>query len=302
MINIKRLVYYHELIRIGSFTKAAKALNISQAFLSQEMARLEQETERKLVNRTTRHFAPTPFGIAFAKKIRGLIKEYNDIEQFIRSYEDSNDGALLVGVLPIFNRLHHYPMFSQFQRHFPNIEMSFIDGVSTDLLEKVRSGDLHLSYSTPFADYQDDPLFKHQVLYEDNLVAVMASNHPLASHQTLNLETLADTARLIVPQKGTGEHAIVSNAFLKQGLRPNYFRECSNIDIIMDLVMHQGGVVFLCTQVAHSLQGYDITIIPPEIPLPRIFAVSYLKRSEQIPMVKLFIDFINKNRKSLVSA
>lgn len=301
MINIKRLVYYHELIRVGSFTKAAKALNISQAFLSQEIARLEQETERKLINRTTRQFSLTPFGKAFAKKIRGLIREYYEIEQFIHCYEDSNDGALLVGVLPIFNRLQHYAFFSQFQQRFPNIEMSFIDGVSIDLLEKVRNGDLHLSYTTPFADYQDDPLFKHHVLYEDQLVAVMASNHPLASHQQLSLETLAH-ARLIVPQKGTGEHAIVSNAFVKQGLRPSYFRECSNIDIIMDLVMNQGGVVFLCTQVAYSLQGYDIAITPLETPLPRIFAVSYLKRSAQIPMVKLFIDFIEENQNSLLSA
>lgn len=301
MINIKRLVYYHELIRVGSFTRAAKTLNISQAFLSQEIARLEQETERKLINRTTRQFSLTPFGKAFAKKIRGLIKEYYDIEQFIRCYEDSHDGALQVGVLPIFNRLHHYALFSQFQQRFPNIEMSFIDGVSTDLLEKVRNGELHFSYSTPFADYQDDPLFKHHVLYEDQLVAVMARSHPLATQERLSLETLTQ-ARLMVPQKGTGEHAIVSNAFAKQGLRPNYFRECSNIDIIVDLVMNQNGVVFLCTQVAHSLEGVDIVIIPLETPLPRIFAVSYLKRSAQIPMVKLFIDFIEENKNSLPSA
>lgn len=169
--------------------------------------------------------------------------------------------------------------------------MSFIDGVSMDLLEKVRNGDLHFSYSAPFADYQDDPLFAHQVLYEDQLVAVMASNHPLAQHKTLSLETLAQ-ARLIVPQKGIGEHAIVSDAYAKQGLKPSYFRECSNIDIIMDLVMNQNGVVFLCTQVAGSLEGFDITITPLETPLLRIFAVSYLKRSAQISMGKLFIDFI----------
>lgn len=32
MINIKRLVYYHELIRIGSFTKAAKTLKFPRRF------------------------------------------------------------------------------------------------------------------------------------------------------------------------------------------------------------------------------------------------------------------------------
>lgn len=68
MINIKRLVYYHELIRIGSFINAAKTLNISQAFLSQEIARLEQKTERKLINRTTRQFSLSLFDKAFAKK------------------------------------------------------------------------------------------------------------------------------------------------------------------------------------------------------------------------------------------
>lgn len=293
MINIKRLIYYHELIRVGSFTKAAKSLAISQAFLSQEMARLEQELERKLINRTTRQFAMTPFGKAFAEKTLALIKEYYDVEQFVGGYEDSHDGALLVGVIPVFNRLKHYEMFSQFQRRYPNIEMSFIDGVSTDLLEKVRNTEIHVSFSTPFVNYQDDPLFQHTVLFEDRLVAVMACSHSLSRQRTLSLDALANE-RVIVPQKGTGEHAIVSNAFMKKGVRPRYFRECSNIDIIMDLVMHQGCVVFLCTQVAESLQDDSIVIMPLETPLPRSFAVSYLKRSIHIPMVKLFVDFIEK--------
>ncbi|AYH46977.1 LysR family transcriptional regulator [Dickeya fangzhongdai] len=298
MISIKRALYYHELVRKGSFTRAAKSLNISQAFLSQEISRLEQELERKLINRTTRQFALTPFGEAFDDKIKPLIREYYDVEQFVQSYEDSQDGALMVGVIPIFNRLKYYDVFTLFQKQHPNIELSFIDGVSSDLLEKVRNAEIHVSLSTPFDDYLQDPLFSHTIFLDDNLVAVMAADHPLAAQPSLTLHQLAQE-RPIVPQKGTGEHAAVSTAFSRAGLEDTCFRECSNLDIIMDLVMHHGGVVFLCTSVASSLKGYDIVIRPVATPITRTFAVSYLKRSAGIPMVRRFLDFMERHHPML---
>ncbi|MEI7343278.1 LysR family transcriptional regulator [Pectobacterium brasiliense] len=291
MFSIKRVIYYQELIRVGSFTKAAKALNISQAFLSQEIARLELETERKLINRTTRQFSLTPFGKIFADKIQGMIKEHYELEQFVSSYEESTDGALLVGVIPIFNRLDHYNMFNLFQKAYPNIDISFIDGVSTDLLERVRNGEIHLSFSTPFDEYLNDPLFHHTICQIDDIVAVMARSHPLADSKTLSLPQMVKE-KLIVPQKGTGEHAAVSKSFTQQGINPSYFRECSNMDIIMDLVINLSGVVFLCSSVAKSLTAYDVAVIPLEEQLKRTFAISYLKRSTNIPMVRLFLDFL----------
>ncbi|MEQ9882811.1 LysR family transcriptional regulator [Pectobacterium brasiliense] len=291
MFSIKRVIYYQELIRVGSFTKAAKALNISQAFLSQEIARLELETERKLINRTTRQFSLTPFGKIFADKIQGMIKEHYELEQFVSSYEESTDGALLVGVIPIFNRLDHYNMFNLFQKAYPNIDISFIDGVSTDLLERVRNGEIHLSFSTPFDEYLNDPLFYHTICQIDDIVAVMARSHPLADSKTLSLPQMVKE-KLIVPQKGTGEHAAVSKSFTQQGINPSYFRECSNMDIIMDLVINLSGIVFLCSSVAKSLTAYDVVVIPLEEQLKRTFAISYLKRSTNIPMVRLFLDFL----------
>lgn len=298
MISIKRIIYYQELLRVRSFTKAAKALNISQAFLSQEIARLEIETGRKLINRTTRQFSVTPFGQLFAEKIHTLIKEHYELEQFVSSYEESSDGALLVGVIPIFNRLSYYNIFNQFQKCYPNIDISFIDGVSSDLLERVRTTDIHISFSTPFDEYLNDPLFNHSVFLIDEIVAVVAAAHPLSACTTLELSQLA-AEKLIVPQKGTGEHAVVSAAFTKQGISPCYFRECSNMDIIMDLVMNLSGVVFLCSSVAKSLTAYDVAIIPLEVKLERTFAVSYLKRSVNIPMVRLFLDFLQQNGDTL---
>ncbi|MCL6327298.1 LysR family transcriptional regulator [Pectobacterium polaris] len=298
MFSIKRVIYYQELIRVGSFTKAAKALNISQAFLSQEIARLELETERKLINRTTRQFSLTPFGKIFADKIQGMIKEHYELEQFVSSYEESTDGALLVGVIPIFNRLAHYNMFNLFQKAYPNIDISFIDGVSTDLLERVRNGEIHLSFSTPFDEYLNDPLFHHTICQNDDIVAVMARSHPLADSKTLSLPQMVKE-KLIVPQKGTGEHAAVSKSFTQQGINPSYFRECSNMDIIMDLVINLSGVVFLCSSVAKSLTAYDVAVIPLEEQLKRTFAISYLKRSTNIPMVRLFLDFLQDYSESV---
>jgi DNA-binding transcriptional LysR family regulator len=59
----------------GTFTDAATALGVSQASVSRAVAALEAALGRRLLDRTTRHVAPTPTGVRVAAQARRVLAE-----------------------------------------------------------------------------------------------------------------------------------------------------------------------------------------------------------------------------------
>ncbi|MCW2474185.1 LysR family transcriptional regulator [Candidatus Symbiopectobacterium sp. NZEC151] len=60
--NLNRLVYFAAVVNTGSFTRAAENLGVTKAVVSQQVARLEEDTGVTLLIRTTRYVHPTEAG------------------------------------------------------------------------------------------------------------------------------------------------------------------------------------------------------------------------------------------------
>lgn len=64
-MNLNQLIYASEINRLGSFSRAAQTLYISQSALSKSIHALELELEQEIFIRTTEGIATTDFGRAF---------------------------------------------------------------------------------------------------------------------------------------------------------------------------------------------------------------------------------------------
>jgi DNA-binding transcriptional LysR family regulator len=62
MANFDELAAFAAVARVGSFTKAAAQLGVTQSALSQTVRNLERRLDLKLLNRTTRSVSPTEAG------------------------------------------------------------------------------------------------------------------------------------------------------------------------------------------------------------------------------------------------
>src|SRR5579871_679450 len=73
LVDLKAFVAVADL---GSFVRAAQALNLSQPALSRRIRKLEESLCAALLERTTRHVALTMFGRDFAPKVRRFLGEF----------------------------------------------------------------------------------------------------------------------------------------------------------------------------------------------------------------------------------
>lgn len=152
-----RLTAMATLVRVvdtGSFSAAARQLNIGQPAISKTIAQLEMRLGVRLLTRSTRGLTPTEAGLRFYERARRSIDEADEADLAAR-----NEGAGLVGTLRVsaattFARLHIVKLLPTFLADHPGLNIDLImDDRSIDLIEEgvdvaLRMGELLDSTST----------------------------------------------------------------------------------------------------------------------------------------------------------
>lgn len=113
----------------GSFTQAARTLDLSPQAVAASIARLESALEVRLFNRTTRSIALTEEGAAFLSRAEIGLAALEDAAQSVRDKEKSPAGLVRVTCGSAFGRRYLMPMLAGFYKRYPQIrlDLSFDD-------------------------------------------------------------------------------------------------------------------------------------------------------------------------------
>ena len=110
----------------GSFSIAARRLNVGQPALSKSIAHLEDRLGVKLLVRTTRGLAATEAGLNFYERARRSIEEADEAELAARGAGSGLAGKLCVSAAVTFARIHLMPRLPEFLAQHPDLEMEVV--------------------------------------------------------------------------------------------------------------------------------------------------------------------------------
>ncbi|RKJ58985.1 LysR family transcriptional regulator, partial [Butyricicoccus sp. 1XD8-22] len=79
-MDLRKMYYFDATVKYRSFSRAAKALHISQPSLSNAIKTLEGEIGAPLIERTTKQFQLTELGIQFYERSKDLIAQFELVE------------------------------------------------------------------------------------------------------------------------------------------------------------------------------------------------------------------------------
>jgi DNA-binding transcriptional LysR family regulator len=121
----------------GSFSRAARRLNIGQPALSKSIAQLEGRLGVKLLVRTTRGLSPTEAGLNFYERARRLIEEADEAELAARGAGAGLVGKVRVSAAVTFARIYLMPRLPEFLAQHPDLEMEVVlDDRNIDLVRE----------------------------------------------------------------------------------------------------------------------------------------------------------------------
>jgi DNA-binding transcriptional LysR family regulator len=135
-VEFAELIEFVAVAEYCSFTRAAAQLGIPTATLSRTIRVVEDRLGLRLLNRTTRHVAPTPAGEHLLVKLRPVMEALKSALEELNEYRDRPAGYLRLAIAPEASHVLG-PVLARFVMHYPDIkiEISADDG-SID----IRSG------------------------------------------------------------------------------------------------------------------------------------------------------------------
>jgi DNA-binding transcriptional LysR family regulator len=135
-----------EVVRLGSFSAAARHLGLSTAFVSRAVSSLEQRLGTQLLHRTTRKLGLTDAGRLYYEHARHLLEGFDAAEQAIADFQEGLQGSLRISMATTYGERYVAPLINEFLAMHPQlgVDMDFSNR-TVDLIEEgydltVRTG------------------------------------------------------------------------------------------------------------------------------------------------------------------
>lgn len=135
-------------VETGSFSKAARDLNLTQPTVTKHVASLERTLGARLLNRNTRGISVTEIGALYYEKCKAILRELEEADSLIGLKHDRLEGVLRVSTSVAFGRRVLAPLLIQFSEANPslridlNCEDTYVDLVARGIDVAIRMGRL----------------------------------------------------------------------------------------------------------------------------------------------------------------
>lgn len=141
-LDLRQLRHVLEVGRVGSFSRAAETLHISQSALSRSVAKFEDSIGEPLFDRTPRGVVATELAAPILRDIELLLARAARLEQDLRQRATGEAGAIAFGVGPMFAACLLPPLMLRAAEMGPRVKVQAQVDSAANLLSGLERGDL----------------------------------------------------------------------------------------------------------------------------------------------------------------
>lgn len=244
LMDLKQLEYFVRVAELGSFTRAALALDIAQPALSRQVRLLEVELRQTLLTRNGRGALPTEAGKLLLAHGRGILHQVARAREELGRVRGSLAGRVAVGLPTSLARVLTVPLIRAFRTELPDATLSITEGLSVPMQESLIAGRLDIAVlynAQPATEIEITPLL------EEDLLLVQRRSLGLAEDPPPGPITLRELAQLplVIPTRPNAIRMHVESELANIGCRLNIALEIDGVSAILDLVADGAGSAVL---------------------------------------------------------
>lgn len=288
-MEINYVKEFVHLADVGNFLTASEDLFISQSSLSKHIKAIETELGAPLFNRTTRKVQLTEVGETFLIHAREIAKQQVEYTKEIKKILTRQNDVVSLGALPTMAQYDITDIVYTFQRKHPDLKLNLIMSDTNDLKQKLDEGILDMAFLRETE--QDDEHYRIFIT-EDNLVAVVPSNHPLAALDSIRLEQLKDED-LCVMAKGTMLYELCDKLCKQAGFDMKVFYSGHHLTNIADFVTKGEAIALITEGQTKFMRNPHIKVVPIEPIIGMEINLCYKTQYKPNQAGRTFIDTVN---------
>ena len=209
-----------------NFSKAAKALSLTQPAVSFQIQTLEQYYQTMLFDRVNRHVKLTAAGellLDYAIHMNNLQAE---LERNMQQLTGHVKGELLIGASTTIGEYILPYVVGSFKQDYPDVNVTIQIMNTKEISSAVESKTFDLGIIEGPLE-QSDVIEAHNFL-EDELVLAIPSDHPFAKKESITLEELKELP-YITREPGSGSRLIFEQALIDADF------DIEDLNIVMEL-------------------------------------------------------------------
>jgi LysR family transcriptional regulator for metE and metH len=185
-IELRHLRLVKAIARLGTMTRAASELALTQSALSQQLLELEARLGVQLFLRTGRRMVATDAGEGFLVHGERILGEVAALHTWLDSLQHGEVGTLRVSTDNILCLRWLPGAMQRLRARYPRVSVHI--GRHHDLLRELADGKLDVGITFPRAAHKDIDLIP---LFEDELLGVLPRDHALSSRAVLDVRELS---------------------------------------------------------------------------------------------------------------
>ncbi|MGI9861954.1 LysR substrate-binding domain-containing protein [Moorella naiadis] len=291
-MDLAHLKAFYEVGRWGSFSKAAEVLFTSQPALSRQVAALEKELGLDLFSRQPRGVILTEAGrrlFAYAEQIFSLLAE---AARVLAEFKNLETGTLALGASTTIGNYLLPPVLAAYRHKHPGVEVCLQIGNSQEIEAMVA--DHRVEIGLLAGPLTTSGLYV-EVLLADELVAVVAPDHPLAQQEHPPLTVLARET-LLLREPGSATRRATEEYLAARGIVPGKTFVLGNTEAIKRAAASGLGIPFLSryTMDLEFQYGRLLPLNGPEWRIERPLFLAFPKDTRLSPPALAFLAHIRK--------
>ncbi len=222
-MDLRQLRYFAQIVESGSLSKASRCLFVAQPALSQQLAKLEDEVGKPLLQRSARGVTPTDNGLALYHHARFMLRQLDQALSIARQESGDVHGMVSVGLPATTLLALGLPLVKGVREKYPGILLNVVEGMSGHIANMIKLGQLDLAIL-----FSNDVSSKLDAiaLLEEELFVLLPQNSALVPRER-NSIAIAEVAKLplILPTGAHGLRRRVAAEFERRNLTPHVVAE-----------------------------------------------------------------------------
>ena len=292
-MDLRQLEIFVKVAELGSFSKAADALFLTQPTVSEHIRSLEDELGVRLLDRLGRGAAVTKAGALLQGYAQRLLALSREARQAIESFQGRMSGELLVGASTIPGEYILPALIGRFKEKFPDIAITLLIGGSQEVTEWVAEGRAEVGVVGARSGHRG---IDFRELLPDDIVLIVSAGHPWQGRKQVTLEELR-AEPLLLRERGSGTRAALESALVQAGSHIAAFRvvgEMGSTQAIKQAVKAGVGVSLVSRRAveeecrAGSVWGLRVK----DLKITRAFYLATHRERSRSPLAEAFRGFV----------
>ncbi|MGH8616469.1 MAG: LysR family transcriptional regulator [Burkholderiales bacterium] len=240
-LNLDHLQALREVVATGSFSAAARNLNLTQPAVSLQIRDLEARVGVRLVDRLGRRAHATPAGAELVAHAERLAREADMALATMTRYREGGRGRVRLATAVSVCTYLLPPILVRLREAHPDLEVAIAVDMAERAVERVVANDLDIGLVT--LPVKPNPAVEVLPVREDPMVALIPLGAPPAP-KFVTPEMLAERP-LIFNARQSRMYALTLDWFAQAGVTPKPILELGNSEAIKSLVAAGLGVAIL---------------------------------------------------------